>query len=305
MKGTGWGRVLALALAATVLSVVHSSLLIFLPLSLLLIAMPPRQPVLVFAGVVLLLLLMRGGGADPVADFGRGWSLVLGAWFVVGVVAMGAGAFLSRALFAVGGASLTAGTLLLLHENSFGALDRAVASRLREGVTATLDLGQQLSLSPTMQDALYRTAELQATLYPALLGLASLAGLAVAWWAYRRLAVRDGEALRPLAEFRFHDGLIWLLILGGALLLLPSGGLAGRTGSNLLAFMAFLYALRGAAVLLFVGGMPGPFGLALAALVAVVLYPLVMATVFLVGLSDTWLDLRTRRERRRSDDGGR
>ncbi len=295
MNSTGWGRVLALALAATVLSVVQASLLIFLPLALLLMALPPRRPVLVLAGVVLLLLLMRGGGGSPVADFGRGWSLVLGAWFVIGVVAMGSGAFLSRALFAVAGALLTAGTLLAMHRDSFQALDEAVASQLRGGVTAALNLGGSFSLGEEMTEALYRTAELQATLYPALLGLASIAGLGVAWWAYRKLALREGEALRPLVEFRFNDGLIWLLILGGGLLLLPIGGAAVRAGSNLLAFMAFLYALRGAAVLLFMGGVPGPVGLVFAALVAVLLYPLVMATVFLVGLSDTWLDLRTRR----------
>jgi len=49
------------------------------------------------------------------------------------------------------------------------------------------------------------------------------------------------------------------------------------------------------AVLLVLGGVPGPFGIALAVVVTIVLYPLVMAATILLGLTDTWLDLRTRR----------
>jgi hypothetical protein len=37
-------------------------------------------------------------------------------------------------------------------------------------------------------------------------------------------------------------------------------------------------------------------GVVLAVLLLVLLYPLVMAATFIVGLSDTWLDIRTRRE---------
>ena len=90
---------------------------------------------------------------------------------------------------------------------------------------------------------------------------------------------------------------VWVLIGGLALLLLPLDGLADRAGGNLLVFMAALYALRGAAVLLVVGGSPGLLGWLLVALVGLLLYPLVMIAMFAIGLSDTWLDLRTRRAR--------
>jgi hypothetical protein len=56
-----------------------------------------------------------------------------------------------------------------------------------------------------------------------------------------------------------------------------------------------LYALRGAAVLVVISGVPGPLGMLMGGLLIVFLYPLVMATTFLVGLSDTWLDIRARR----------
>jgi hypothetical protein len=134
-----------------------------------------------------------------------------------------------------------------------------------------------------------------------MLALSSLAGLAVGWWVFRRLTVRDAEALGPLREFRFSDGMIWVLIGGLALLLLPWDGLAGRAGSNVLVFVALLYALRGAAVLLVIGGAPGPLGWILVALVGVLLYPLVMIGMFALGVSDTWLDLRTRRARSEPD----
>jgi uncharacterized membrane protein len=146
-----------------------------------------------------------------------------------------------------------------------------------------------------LETVVYDAADFQAMLYPALLALASIAALAVAWWAYRRLAVRDVSPLGRLRDFSFNDGLAWVLIAGALLLLLPLNDPAARTGSNLLAFMAALYALRGVAVLLVIGGVPGPLGIAFGALLVLFLYPIVMAAAVVVGLSDTWLDIRTRR----------
>ena len=126
---------------------------------------------------------------------------------------------------------------------------------------------------------------------PALLALASLAGLAVAWWAFRRLVAREGSPLAPLRQFRFNDGLVWLLVAGGVLLLAGAGYGIGvehgtaRAGSNLLLFTAALYALRGLAVLLVIAGAPGPVGMVLGGVLLLLLYPLVMATTFFVGLT--------------------
>jgi hypothetical protein len=60
--------------------------------------------------------------------------------------------------------------------------------------------------------------------------------------------------------------------------------------------MAVLYALRGLAVLAVIGSAPGPLGLVLGVVLFVFMYPFVMAAAFLVGLSDTWLDIRSRRQ---------
>jgi hypothetical protein len=281
--------------AAAALPVVQSALLIFVPLALMLVALPPRRPALMVAGVVVVGLLLTGPAGDPVADYGRGWALVLGAWFMIAVVMMERAGFLARGLFAVAATAVTAASLLGLRRGSFSRLDAAVAERLQAGVERLLTGQSRFGFGEEVAGAMRRMAELEALLYPALLAVASLAALAVAWWAYRRLAVRDGEPLRPLREFRFHDGLVWLLIAGVLLLVLPLNDVAERTGSNLLAFMAVLYAVRGAAVLLFVGGVPGPIGWLVVAVVGLVLYPLVMGAAMAVGLTDTWLDIRTRR----------
>ena len=41
---------------------------------------------------------------------------------------------------------------------------------------------------------------------------------------------------------------------------------------------------------------PFVLGMVVGTLLVVFLYPFVMATTFIVGLSDTWLDIRARRE---------
>ena len=60
-------------------------------------------------------------------------------------------------------------------------------------------------------------------------------------------------------------------------------------------FMAALYALRGLAVLLALAGSPGPAAILLGGLALLFLHKLAMAATVMVGLSDTWLDLRRRR----------
>lgn len=294
--GRGWGRTLGLVLTTAVFSVVPSALLIFVPLALMLVALPPRRPGWVLVGLAGLFFLLTGPGTGLLVDFGRGWSLMVGAWFVIGAVLLGRSGFLSRGLLALAGAGATVGGFIALNPGIGAGLDRDVRTRIQAVVGAMLQL-PGLVERPGLAQALERGAEVQALLYPAMLAVSSLAGLAVAWWVVRRLTVREVDALAPLREFRFADGLVWALIAGLVLLLLPFDGLADRAGTNLLAFMAALYVLRGAAVLLVVSGAPGFGGWILILLVGLLLYPLVMAGMLAVGLSDTWLDLRTRRAR--------
>jgi hypothetical protein len=293
--------VAALALATAFLSVVQPALLMFVPLALLFIALPPRRPLLLALGGFIVWLAFSGTtGADTLWYFERGWALLLGAWFVVLVALLPRWTFLSRALVALGATAVTAAAIVLIaNRGGFALLDAAVTEHLRSSASQALAVWRGSAgtdgVRADVSSAVYAVAEMQGRLFPALLALASLAALGVAWWAFGRVAQGTAQPLARLREFRFRDELVWLFIVGLLLMLLPLNQLATRTGENLLTFMAALYTLRGAAVLLVIGGAPGPVGVVIGALVVVLLTPFVMATTFLVGLSDTWLDIRARR----------
>lgn len=297
----GWGAPLALTLIAAALSVVNPGLLLFIPFALALLALPPRRPGLMLLGVVLLLFtFVTRPGTDALWWVGRGWALLLGAWFIMAVALRPGRAFIDQALLSVFGAAGTAAALLLVVRAGWTNLDAAVSERLRQSAeSASAQWAQllkggtpavQTDVAATMQKA----AELQALLYPALLGLASLCALGVAWHLWRRMAVRDAQPLNRLREFRFRDELIWLVVLSIALLVLPLNALATRTGTNLAAFMGALYAVRGLAIAISLFGAPGPLGLVLGAVAMLFLFPMVAAGTLVLGLSDTWLDLRSK-----------
>ena len=136
-------------------------------------------------------------------------------------------------------------------------------------------------------------------LVPALLGLESLLALALGWAAYHRLSrVRIGPPIAALRQLRFSDQLVWGLIVGATLLVLPTFAEWRAAGFNFVCFFGTLYALRGAGVLTWWI----PDRLAIVALIAlVILIPLlgpvwvlalVVTTTFGLGLSDTWRDFR-------------
>ena len=121
-----------------------------------------------------------------------------------------------------------------------------------------------------------------------------MAALGVAWWARSRLTRDEGAALGPLRDFRFNDHLVWLLVAGLVLILAQWGDALGRVGSNAVVFMGVLYALRGAAVFVFVSGGLSLFGYVTFLLGIVLAAPVVVAVAVLIGIGDTWLDLRAR-----------
>lgn len=292
-----WGAALALALLAVLLSVVHAGLLIFVPLSLFLLALTPRRVLFAAMGTAFALTVFLGPMNDGLWYVERGWVLVLSGWFVLAVTVLPSSPFLTRGLAALAASTGTALILALIDLRGWMQLDWAVASRLRQGATEVAGrLGgvAQEGWRGQFSGAVERAADLQVEFYPALLALASLAALGVAWWASRRLTVGGSRPLAPLREFRFHNELIWVLVAGFLLVLLPFGELAQRTGSNMLVFMGALYALRGAAVMVAVAGPPGIGVSLLLGLAALFLAPLAALATTLVGLSDTWLDLRAR-----------
>jgi hypothetical protein len=93
------------------------------------------------------------------------------------------------------------------------------------------------------------------------------------------------------------------LIGGLFLLVLPLGGPAFRVGENATVFVGGLYLLRGAAILVWIGAAAATtvWSGVLLALAAMFLYPVVLGTALLLGIGDTWVDLRERLSRARAD----
>jgi predicted membrane protein DUF2232 len=148
---------------------------------------------------------------------------------------------------------------------------------------------------PGVLDQMSAMVRTIAMLYPALLALASLAGVTLAWAWHRRIARRPlGPALARFSAFEFSDQLVWGWVVGLALCLAPLPDIWRSVGANLLMVWAVLYAVRGLAV--FSAGTRRVPGLVLAtlSLVAMFLLPFVVGGLTLLGLADTWLDFRRR-----------
>jgi hypothetical protein len=150
------------------------------------------------------------------------------------------------------------------------------------------------AISTSDLNSMFRGAAQVGRHFPALLGLSSLAGLAVAWWAYMKLAARNGGGLGPLREFRFNDHLVWVLLTGLALIVLGAGEGWTSAGSNAVVFMGGLYVLRGAAVLLFLNGGVTALGFLFLVVGMLFMWWVLIPGALLVGVGDTWLDLRSR-----------
>ena len=321
-------RVFALFLAVLALSVAQASVLIGIPLIVLVLAIPTRRIPGLVAGAIAALLAFGWAPRDALWYAERGWAILLAGWFAAVTIRWPRASFFPRALGSVGGA--LAVTLLVLSSLAWGAgagegvagpfqaLDSLVSERARAGADAaarafqilgrgTDDPGAQGSgepvteepLAPALASTMEQAAELQVWVYPALLALSSLAALGVAWWIYLRFGRGTGGALGPLREFRFNDHLVWLLISGMALWVAGDGGPGSgggwaRTGSNAVFFMGTLYAVRGAAVVTFMSGGLTLTGMALLLIGLLFVAPVVLGASLIIGLGDTWLDLRGR-----------
>ena len=138
-----------------------------------------------------------------------------------------------------------------------------------------------------------RAAHWFATLYPGIAVLGAMAGgmlsNAMAWY------ITDGrtgpEPVR-FREFRFNDHLVWGAIVTLGLVLAPLETPWSVLALNMLVVWAGVYAARGLAVSL---SMMGHWSVALRLAMyisAALLLPYAAGALMLVGLADTWLDLR-------------
>jgi hypothetical protein len=245
-------------------------------------------------------LVFAGEPGSGIWYLERGWAILVAGIFAAVTLLRPERPFFPRAIVALAGAGV-ASALLFLAIGGWDVVEGTIAVRLQEGAASTLEL-MRLTLGgetgTTLDNTIAQTVMVQTILFPALVGLSSIASLGVAWWLHLRVGTGSDKGLTSLQEFRFPDPMVWILILGLVLVLVAGWSMGwGRVGTNLLAFMGALYVLRGAAVLLFFsGGLTFGTGL-LVALGLILAGPVLLGGAVLIGLGDSWLDIRARLRR--------
>lgn len=289
--------VFALFLVTLVLAVFEPFVLLGVPYLFFVLALPGKRVGSLVAAVAIALWAFAVPG-DGLWHVERGWTLLVAGWFVVVTLRWPDVSFTRRALGAMTGALAVAAWFLTLRPGTWSVVDWLVSERIRRGVATALEamriVRTEATVPTTLTLTVYEAADIQAHLFPALLALGTLCALAVAWWAYVRFAEGRRDGLGAMKDFRFDDNLVWVFIAGLALLVFGPGSGWSRAGSNVLVFMGALYALRGAAVVRALGGAPSVFTLLLVGIALLFLTPVVLVMALVVGLGDTWLDLRTR-----------
>ena len=295
----GWPRAAGLLGIAMATAVMEASVLIavsFLVLALVL----GYRPLGVFLVCLVAVAVVTYGipPRDALWYVERGWAVLMGGAFVALTLRRPEAEFSGRALAAVAGAAAVAAGVLAVRSGAWGTVEWAVEQRISEGLGTALEALRTLrggdALPPALVTAVHETVRTQAKVFPALLGLSSMAALGVAWWVYVRLSSGSDQGVGPLRDFRFNDHLVWVFIGGLVLLVTPWEDVLARVGANAVVFMGALYALRGAAVILFLSGGLSLFGYVILVFGLVFLPPLVLTGAMVIGIGDTWIDVRRR-----------
>ena len=289
VRGVGFG------LATLVFAVTQPLVLAGLPLAVLLIATGPRH---LRAGVLVAVIVASAflGERSGLWWFERGWPLMLAGVFVWVETWRREWGFSTQALAALGLAVVAAAAIFAVSSGAWLDINSLMAAR----ANAAAQMARALVADRpdvAVETAIQKVVGLQVTLFPALLAISSMAALGVAVTARDWLAGEWKPGTGRLRSFRFNDHLVWVWLLGLGLLVAPVGQIADRIGGNAMFFMGALYVLRGVAVLLSIVGAIPLSAAILGGLLAVLLYPalaLILAVALIVGLGDTWLNLRGR-----------
>jgi hypothetical protein len=263
----------------------------------------PATTAVLWVAAALWLLLRPGPGGDAYFWLERGWILLVAGVFGLAAVVGGDRPFFGRALLTVLASFVIALAVLGARAGSFERLQAIVSGEFVSRNPATLEAfdtaadeilgasGNSAAVAQNleqMEEQLRLAPQISTLLAPALLALQTLAALALGWAIFHRLSrVRIGRPLAPLRSFRFNDQLVWGLAVGLTILLLPAFAEAQAVGLNLVVFFAMLYFVRGLGVLAGVSR-GGVF------VILVLLFSLFPPMLSALGLSDTWLDWRSR-----------
>lgn len=267
--------------------------------------------VVAWSALAIWMLTVRIGPATAFDSLARGWALCLAASFG-GMSLWGrTRAFFPRALAATAVTFLASMVLLMASRGGVEDAARTVADEFARRLQVVSEEYARRSQTDEWRAftarypagaAVVEKGEAQLpdiargaiSVFPALLGLQSLALLALGWALFHRVSrTRIGPSLHLLSEFKFSDQLVWGIVLGVTLMVVPTLRDARGLGLNVLVFFGALYALRGLGVLAwFVAPRrPTPVLLVIAACLA---GPVVGVFTLGLGLADTWLDWRGR-----------
>ena len=334
----GWGRLL-LALAAFVFVPTIPQMRALLPIEQTMFLLVPALAACFLVGwwaggralmaigwVALATWMMwqRPAEGDAYINLARGWSLLLGGAFGLvclfgarrsvfsrSMLALSVALFLAFAMSAMGPITVSEAKKSIKREylrrnsETMTHLNAAIGEHPVEWKQLTEKLPKAAELPAQIEQQLALVSSGGVAVFPALLALQSLLGLALAWSIYHRLSrARLGAPLRPLRDFRFNDQLVWGLIVGLTIVFLPTLTMFRGVGRNLLVFFGALYAIRGLGVLAWFLA-PGAFTASLAIGFGMLLLPipqaiagavtlLIIIAVFGLGLGDTWVDWRRR-----------
>jgi hypothetical protein len=303
-----------LVAVAVLLAPVRPFPLLAVPFALFLVAFRPRDLFGLATAAVLLALVFWPGPLD--ADSGwfmqRGWCLLAGGLFVASTVLRRPRGLFDRGLGSVTVAT-AAITLAAISRPAMGrALDGWMEAQIREAATTAYAIlaadtkSASGSIGESIRSAIETWAVFQHDVYPALLALATMAALAACWYFAGRNG-EDYETPPAVRDFGFRDELVWVLVAGLMLLVLPLGGGAFRAGENATVFMVALYLARGGAILAWIAAVAATsaWSWVFLAVGAVLAYPFVFGAALVIGIGDTWLHLRERLATRMVDRPGR
>lgn len=334
----GWGKFL-IALAAFILIPKLPQIAAILPVEQTMVLFVPALAACALVGwwaggrallalawvAIAVLMSVRSTPApDPFYNLARGWSLLLAGAFGLVCLFNTTRPFFPRALVALGMTLVLALVMSMLgpvtmsqastivgnelaHRNGefLGTLDSVIKANPKDWAELTAKMPRLNQFPEETAKTLTDISRAGIVVFPALLALESLAALALAWATYHRFSrARLGAPLKALREFRFNDQLVWGLIVGLVIMLLPTLSTLSGVGKNLLVFFGALYALRGLGVLSWFMA-PGSLGVTLGVGFVMLAAPVLGVFVALgfvmlgiaalaLGLGDTWADWRSR-----------
>jgi hypothetical protein len=276
-----------------------------------------RLPLAAFWTAIAVVVLWQGSrGAGSFDLLAGGWAVILAVAFGGALLSPFGSGFLPQALLALGAAVVLGGVLVMAAPDGAGGAAEVLATELSRRADLSTAQWRQMTGTVEWQDFIRSNPDAgrfaeevdrQLAAMPAfgrrlvlsLLALESLAAMALAWAFYHRVGrVRLGPPLARLRDLRFDDALVWGVVAGLVIVVLPFTGIVRALGINLLVFFGVLYALRGLGVMVWFLA-PGRVMTVILIVFTLLFWYVVGAVAAAVGLGDTWLDWR-RTSRQRS-----